>query len=322
MIMVKKCKVAIFFCQQHAVHADLALEIFRHLQVPSKYGLYEPALVHTGPSEVDFRYNVAIVEQRDFDVFVVLGELFSVILNRLYRSNKRFETVFVGVTDPVHCGLVQSLELPGGPMTGVSIAIDSATAFAEKIALFYPFISRLVIPYVPTCLGGRLAERGQLAAAYLRAGGMSVILEPISAAEETEAAVAKHIEAVDGILLLEGCLSTMAIPEVARLAWRHRKAFFANNGSAGLLAGATASYGRPLGDLILATVRQVHMHWEARCPMAAIPVISLPDNRFFTVNEPWLRHIGDVEALVQKLSKCPDVEIVRVWPNNPAKPRG
>lgn len=202
-------------------------------------------------------------------------------------------------------------------MSGVTFEEESPRIYAHKVALLSPKVSNILVPYGPECLSGLLEGRAKETDEVLRSLGLNPTLVPVYSAQDVLAALDKYINSVDSIMLLEGCFATMVISELVARSWPLKKPVITANSKAGLLLGATASYGRDYNDVTKNAVEMVYRALGERIPLANQPVVMLPSNRIFMVNEALLQQIGDVGTLVKKLQKL-EVAVVRFWPMPPS----
>ncbi|MDQ5891097.1 MAG: hypothetical protein QG604_971 [Candidatus Dependentiae bacterium] len=311
----KKCKVGILYCNQNKVHNVVANQIFELLQAPASESDYLPWLISTKLDEYAFRANVSLLADKEVNLILVFGEFFSVLLCQIYRESREYQTVFIGVTDPVQLGLVQSLEKPGGSMSGVRMEPAPEDIQADVLARCFPYVSKVLIPYCSKALSGRVKLRAESAAERFRSSGICVQLYPIDMPEDAIEVVFKNIDFFDGVLVLEGCSTTAVVREIAAICLQYKKVFCSNNGWHGIEMGATFSYGPNWDETAKQAVKMIRLWWDERQPLATQSVVTLSNNRVFFVNEVSLRQIGDVQALIERLMQIDGVRLVRCWPN-------
>ncbi len=315
--MEKAFRIAILFCEDDHSHNALALDIFERLKEPSSYGLYSPALISSRFDERDFRFNMLEVMKKKYDLLVPIGNYFTTLTDSVCKElDTVVQTVFVAVTESVALGLIQSFKSPGGYISGVIFADESPTIYAQKVALLRPRVSKILVPYGPARLSGLLEKRAEETAGSLQAAGVQPVLVPICSAEEVLTALDENIDNVDAIMLLEGCFSIMVIAMIVARAWPKKKLVISAGGADALCLGATAAYGRSHSDIAHDTVKMIHRTLGERMPLANQPVVVLPSNRAFVVNEALLQQAGDADSLLTKLHSL-GVVVVRFWPAPP-----
>lgn len=113
-------------------------------------------------------------------------------------ANTSIPVVFLPLTDPVAAGVVQSLRLPGGSITGVA-AGGSETKRLRWHLEITPTIKRIYVPYNPDA-----SSKASLATAQAAAQQFNVELIPQIATtpDEVTAAVAAMPKDVDAIFIL------------------------------------------------------------------------------------------------------------------------
>jgi putative ABC transport system substrate-binding protein len=111
--------------------------------------------------------------------------------------------LFVPVTDPVGAGLVDSLQKPGGNITGVTFGVQEARRL-EWLTRIVPTIEQIYVPYNPEDRSAVLAlETASAAATTL---GVELITREARNQEEITAAIENVPEEADAIFLLPDSL--------------------------------------------------------------------------------------------------------------------
>jgi len=115
----------------------------------------------------------------------------------LLQATRTTPIVFVGVTDPVAAGLVDSLARPGGSATGfMNFEYGVGGKWLELLKEIAPGVTRAAVPRDPT-QGGSTAA---LAAAQAVAPSLGVEVNPVNMrdADEIERAIAAFARAPNG----------------------------------------------------------------------------------------------------------------------------
>jgi putative ABC transport system substrate-binding protein len=226
---------------------------FANLEAALRQGLKEAGLIERQNVAVEFHYAdnrpdrlsalIADLVRRPVDVIV--GNVPTALVAK--AATKTVPIVFVAGSDPVRGGLVDSMNRPGGNVTGVSFL--AAAVAAKRLELLLQFVPNaktiavLVDPNSPTAK----AERSDLPAAAQGIGQRLLLLQAGNA-REIEAAVATAVQSGAGALFVGGggFLNSQRDRLVA-LAARHRlPASFIVRET--VFAGGLMSYGPSQGD--------------------------------------------------------------------------
>ncbi|MDQ5941171.1 MAG: putative tryptophan/tyrosine transport system substrate-binding protein [Candidatus Dependentiae bacterium] len=314
----KSFRVGILFCEENESHNGVALDIFERLKVPSLHGgLYSPALISSRFDERDFRLNMLNIMNNKYDLLVSIGDYFTTLTIGIYKElGVVVPTVFAAVTDPVALGFVKSLEHPEGYTSGIIFEPEPALAYARNIALLYSPGASILVPYGPDSALGLLEKRARELSGALQLVGLVPILAPINSLEEALFVLKENVHAIDGVAFVESGCATIIISAIVKASWLEKKPVIAANSVDGLFLGAAASYGRSHRDIAESVVGMIYNTLDCRVPLANQPVIVLPSNRFFIVNEAVLQQMGDVSDLVMRLRQ-EGVDVVRLWPMPP-----
>ncbi|MDQ5941092.1 MAG: putative tryptophan/tyrosine transport system substrate-binding protein [Candidatus Dependentiae bacterium] len=318
--MAKPIRIGIIYHPDNVEHSSVANQFAKLLALPSEENDFFPGLLPTKLNTDSLRSRVVLREDGVFAFYISIGTFFTVSLSNAYKNVEPTPTLFVGVADPVAAGVVQSLDRPGGSLSGVIMELDSLMAYAEILVHCYPWIKRVLLPYKRRGVGGLLKERALASATYLLERGFEVHLAPVDSTSEAMIEVEKCLTDVDSILLLEGCISAQIVPQLVRLCYRFNKRLFANIGKAGIALGAAFSYGADYGVVVQEGVRMIHRHFDTRKPMETMSVRMVPNNRVLYINETVLRMIGDGDEFIERLRKMADgitIVMVKYWPTPP-----
>jgi putative ABC transport system substrate-binding protein len=115
-------------------------------------------------------------------------------------ASDRIPVVFIGGSDPVGDGLVQSIARPGGNVTGIAdLDIALAPKRLEILRELVPGLRRILLPYDATDPASASHVSANREAA--RRLGVTLVERPVRTQEEADAALARVRKAdVDGIL--------------------------------------------------------------------------------------------------------------------------
>jgi putative ABC transport system substrate-binding protein len=139
----------------------------------------------------------------------------------LNHETKNIPIVFVGVTDPVGLGLVQSLARPGGNATGFSFfEFSVATKLVESLVQIAPNVKRIAIMYSPNSpVYQRYLDAIDAAAPSI---ARALIKVPVRNIEEIEAAIKSTASEADGgLVVLPEPLFPVHSKEIVELAARY-----------------------------------------------------------------------------------------------------
>ena len=325
---MKKCRVAILGWEKSPVHRAIAFSAFSLLS-QKKY--YTPQVLLCDRAEQTIRNFFMLEVHGKYDVVFSIGTHMTETLACIYKNVKPIPTVFAAAPDPVKIGAVESLENPGGFISGVTMAQPSMKVIADKMSFCYPYVSKLFIPYDPSCLSGLLSERVEKLIQELQAIGFEIKTQKINSLEEALNAVAENLPNSHGIVLLEGCTSATGTRQIAYLCNLNGRLLFSNNGRNGIFEGAAFSDGCPYSELVPKAVEMIENYWINRVQITDQPVIFLPNNRVCIVNKfilaQWIiagyDPLGDsvnarANALIN-LQNRNDIVVENIWVEPPTQ---
>ena len=145
---------------------------------------------------IDFRWGVGDANWISLTVSDLLKAAPEVILansdqaiRAAQSASRTIPIVFIGASDPVAQGFVQSLAHPGGNMTGFSVVEPSlGPKWLELLKEIAPRVTRVTVLFNPSNHGSQLLF--QAAADSAKKFGMEVVSAPVVTAAEVEAAIA------------------------------------------------------------------------------------------------------------------------------------
>lgn len=315
----RKCKIALAVAYKIPYHCTVANKLFSLFHQPGIEDLYHPVLFETVFEESLVRDQIKEMTEQ-YDLVISIGRFFTTLLKKTLVDigRKDYPFFFAGITDPFALGVVGSLELPGGGVTGVVRQKGTFLESAEYLKLFSKYVKSVFIPYAPFGEEERLPGQVKQISRILESAGLKVTTkETMSTPGNIAAALSIGVEH-DAILALEGCRMTEAISEVSRICFDHDTLLF-GEGLEAINKGAACAYGGDLRPIAEALFSQVRQFWEDRKQPHQIPVTVLPNNRHFIMNEPRMLQYGIPRELVRKIAhEDKTVELIRKWVNAPA----
>lgn len=152
---------------------------------------------------------------------------------------KTIPVVFVAVTDPVGSGIVQTLDHPGGNVTGVSDFFPVERQI-DLILRLVPTTKRIGMPYDPGQQGSVLTlERVEK---YASPKGLSIVKVPVANSSEVYNAAKSLVGRVDVIYTASDITIATAYEAVVKICTENKIPFFVS-AEDGVQRGAVATLG-------------------------------------------------------------------------------
>jgi len=318
--MAKPVRIGILYHPHNVDHSFAANHFAKLLEIPSMENEFRPGLLPTNFDADSLRRQLALQEDGEFDLYVVIGAFFTRTLSDIFKEIDPIPAIFIGVERPVELGVIDSLIKPNKPISGAIMESDILSWYAKILVACYPRYKTVLLPYKCLPSAGVVSERAEAIASALKKSGIKVFQVPINSAEEAVEVFWENQSQVDSVLLLEGCYSTRVAPYFIRLCYRQDKMLFANLGKAGVFLGAPFSYGPDFLPVIEAAVKMIHNHFDNRKRLETMSVSIVPNNRVLYINETVLRMLGETEEFIEKLRGLVDgktIVMVKYWPMPP-----
>lgn len=278
-------------------------------------GIYAPS-VYRMPSSDEEEISRCIenmIMRNEVDVILTIGRACTVYAKAVAKRHNNFPLIFVGVLDPVGEGIVDSIEKPGGNLTGAAFESAPTEGLVNGITALHPDIHSVMIPFLALTKSGKLERQAREIEERLVPIGIKVFVEPISTNyDKLMQLVESYRKKVNCILILDGCFSSIAHKPIAQIAWEECITHVGCSNYS-IDSGAAASFSGDLNPLTAACYHQLEIARTEQLPLSAIPVKMLPDNREFTVNLDVMRQIGwSVESL-ERICKTKGIRAIRRW---------
>ena len=278
----KPLKIGILYTEPHPV-LNTIIEAFK-AGVKESIPNVEFIERHGNGSKTQYPATVRAVIAEGVDLLAPITTPISV--ETLTQANGKIPVVFLGVTDPVGSGIVNSLENPA-KCSGVSDnpPMDGVVDLAR---LFMPGAKSLGIPYDPKDQPGVTTAHRAADAAKTR--GFQVELRPVTSEGELRAAVRGLSAQVDALVIGMDNLMMKNAGIISQTAMDQRKPLFAADDKSvemGAVAGVGVDYsdvGRFGADIAVKVLRD-------KQPVGSIAVQMLKTGQRFA-NQKAVRTLG------------------------------
>jgi ABC-type uncharacterized transport system substrate-binding protein len=316
---MKKCNVFLMGLAKHDDHKEIALSLMAMLnEIKTPTEEYKPYILLCEDTPKSIQKSLQNNASDGCDVIVSLGHQTTSIITILRPEIGLIPTVFVGVPAPETLGIIQSLEKPGGVMSGVCFAEPSAKDLAEQLQILYPYVTKIHIPYEENGMQGLIKARAESVMKELQSIGFEIIMRPVVSPQEAIDWLEDTIQDIQVILLIEGCIvSHFAESYVAYLCAITDRILISSNGLLGIEQGASFAYGMKNTLMLPEAVNMIRRFWRDRKLLGTQPVVTLPDTRQLFVNKfklPWLPRI-----LLEKIYTHPKFHVLFKWIRCPIK---
>lgn len=163
------------------------------------------------------------------DLIVSVGALLSQTARSVTQRRKQdIPVIFVGATNPVSLGLVESLEQPQTNMTGINMTDVGEDMPVQVLHFLKPDARHVLLPYSPLSSGGEVEQHVFHAKMVLESKGTRVTLIPVDELSEVLPKVRGLISTADTVMYLPGCLVEEVAEGLIKLCTQHGVSLFAN----------------------------------------------------------------------------------------------
>jgi hypothetical protein len=257
------------------------------------------------------------------DIIVSVGLSIALGLAELYKKIEPINTIFTGIYDPVAYGLINSLERPGGCMSGVRWEIPQSQEFYGKtFAPLVPAIKKIFMPY-----DTRLDQRNYSVAAMtlniaeqFKILGCEVVMQEVRSRKEALDAVKKQLSTVHAIA--DFGLHMDTVEEVSYICGMSKRIFISNQGDFGFESGAAMTVMPEDSTLLCTAITQMirNFWWHRKSP-STHPVITLHEKPRQVFVNSFILSYWAFDLVLPILSNAPDVVLQNIWIGPPIQAR-
>jgi ABC-type uncharacterized transport system substrate-binding protein len=279
----KKCRVAILMLRDGFLHKLMVNYLLNCLK-NGPQDIYDPCIImfQNNPEEMKIRIQRLVLE--NVDIFISLGQTCTLAVKEALDSVGGHPTIFIEVVEPIKQKLVNSIEHPGGYMTGAFKDVMPVKKIVTNYISLKPAIKTILIPYVPTSAAGLLIDQTIELKKQFAEQGIQVFAIPIERTRESLFEVLETYRSrIQSVLFLEGCFSNSLQAQVAYYCWQHYL-LFCGSGTIALKNGASCSFSGEIKNCATSAYQALRAYWEHSTPISTIPVVVYPDNQQFFIN--------------------------------------
>ncbi|MEI7580402.1 MAG: ABC transporter substrate binding protein [bacterium] len=256
------------------------------------------------------------------NIIVSIGLSITLGLSELYKKIEPISTIFIGIYDPVAYELVNSLERPGGCMSGVRREIPRAREFIrEKFKPLVPAIQKIFMPY-----DTRLDQRNFSIEAVIRGFaeefqglGCEVIMQEVHSRKEAIESVKKNLQHVHAVAGFGLHFDTEQ--EVSYECGMSKRIFVSDRDEFGFEHGASLTIMLEGSMLLYVSVAQMirNFWWHRKTPSTQA-VVTLHLNPVNIFLNSFILPYWAFDSLLPILKNHPEI-IFKNWWVNPPIPR-
>jgi len=250
------------------------------------------------------------------DCILSVGRAISTTLVGLARKRGcKTPIVLVGVQNPVELGLIESLDRPGGNVTGVVTASFEDSVPARMLYAVLPSTKSVLLPfYFPVDAAREIESKAQGARNYLESVGVRATLLPLDSIPSSLSRIEGMLPGHDAILTVEGDgVNDVQYVGLAKLAERYGVAYFAGI-MAAMKENVLGVYATDLRYIAEAGFTQVSRVLSRGREPLQLPVLSLGSTRELIINQKRAKELGvafDVSDINAKIKADPLCSSVR-----------
>jgi len=272
----------------------------------------------------------AVLSKAQCNWIVSIGSRMTTTLHGFFKEINPIPTTFLGILDPVERGLINSLERPGGWMSGVRMLDITPQPYSHEgsqklLRALLPVSPKILIPYDLAAWDVILGEGGAVAvqhsveavAADLTRMGFEPVVKQVSGREEALACVRKH--QAECLIISSAWLPPEFEPELVYQCGMvyPKRIVLSSDERDGLRHGAALLVRRKKPVIVIPDlVRMVRQGWYEHIWPGVQPVstteYAATDPMELVVN-PFMLPTLPVKVY-EELKNSPDVVIENKWP--------
>ncbi|MDQ5890879.1 MAG: putative tryptophan/tyrosine transport system substrate-binding protein [Candidatus Dependentiae bacterium] len=296
--------IGLVYCPSFPFHESINTTLIQKLKADGRFKIQTFAVPTVNDMVIVNSIGGSALESTA-DAIVSTGISCSQAVTQLSRKRNSLKPiVFVGVSDPVSCGIISSLENPGENITGISSSLPYDDNFnaANLLMVVKPNTRHVLLPYIATDNESMAKNIKTTLASY----SVATTLLPVNNETEALMRITGKLLGHDTLMYLEDDGLAAQGPAMGKLASQHNVTMFA--GSIDGVENAALSYvANPasLGNHAFDLIKQVFLDRKNR---STIPVQYAVIKRNLIINTALCKEQGLKDI---KLSLTPILAHIR-----------
>jgi len=243
---------------------------------------------------------------------IVVGRILTQSLVELSKKRRyKGPIVFIGVDKPVEMGVIESLDTPGGNVTGLFTKASDATIMPRLMHAALPQHKKILVPFhVGSDIGQTVEVSAFAVKEYLESKGDEVTVMPIDSLPNALDILESVVGQYDSLMVLEACTLGSMVPGFLKFAENYKMKLMATIPDKDFLL----SYAIEPRYISAAAVDLVKSIICDKKNPATTPVVRMSSSRECMINTKRAAELGislDIEHIMNQINTDPALEVVR-----------
>jgi hypothetical protein len=253
------------------------------------------------------------------DIIISIGLSITLCLAELYKKIEPISTIFTGIYDPVAYNIVQSLERPGGCMSGVRFELSDSDEFIrQNFKVLVPAIETIFMPYDTRLdqLNFSIKRAAEGVAKIFESLGCKVVLQAVSGRDQAIQAVQDNMRTTHAVADFGLHIDTTR--DVAYVCGMNKRIFISQYGEFGFQHGASLTVMPKDPNLLYQSMVQMLRNvWWHRKNIGTQAIVTVYEEPGHVVLNTFILPYWAFDLLFPLLKNHPEIICKNCWISPP-----